>query len=58
MKVWKARDPVSRFQIWLEEKGWWSEKEETAVRSDARKDGAGINGWTLLFRKADLQTCR
>lgn len=38
MKVWKARDPVSRFQIWLEEKGWWSEKEETAVRSDARKE--------------------
>ena len=38
MQAWKARDPTARFQIWLESKGWWSEKEETQMRSDARKE--------------------
>ena len=38
MQAWKARDPVSRFQVWLEHKGWWSDKEETALRAESRKE--------------------
>uniref|UniRef100_A0A6T5VMK1 2-oxoisovalerate dehydrogenase subunit alpha n=1 Tax=Phaeocystis cordata TaxID=118079 RepID=A0A6T5VMK1_9EUKA len=38
MQAWKARDPVARFQIWLEDKGWWSDEEETEVRGEARKE--------------------
>ena len=38
MQAWKARDPVSRFQVWLEAKGWWSEKEEAEARGEARKE--------------------
>jgi 2-oxoisovalerate dehydrogenase E1 component alpha subunit len=38
MQAWKARDPVTRFQIWLEEKGWWTESDETEIRTKARKE--------------------
>uniref|UniRef100_A0A7S2WXV5 3-methyl-2-oxobutanoate dehydrogenase (2-methylpropanoyl-transferring) n=1 Tax=Chloropicon primus TaxID=1764295 RepID=A0A7S2WXV5_9CHLO len=37
MKAWKARDPVARFQIWLEHKGWWTEEEESVLRAESRK---------------------
>ena len=38
MQAWKARDPVTRFQIWLEDKGWWTESDETTTRGEARKE--------------------
>ncbi|KAG6546005.1 hypothetical protein Mapa_012668 [Marchantia paleacea] len=34
---WKlVRDPVNRFKKWIEAQGWWDEKSEKAIRSEAR----------------------
>lgn len=33
----KNRDPVSRFRKWIDGKGWWSNAEESALRSEIRK---------------------
>ncbi|XP_050141810.1 2-oxoisovalerate dehydrogenase subunit alpha 2, mitochondrial-like [Malus sylvestris] len=35
---WKMeRDPISRFRKWMENNGWWSDKQELEARNDARK---------------------
>ena len=35
---WKTmRDPVSRFRKWVEGNGWWSEADESELRSNVRK---------------------
>ncbi|GMI78356.1 hypothetical protein like AT1G21400 [Hibiscus trionum] len=35
---WKMdRDPVNRFRKWVELNGWWSEREETELRSNVKK---------------------
>jgi 2-oxoisovalerate dehydrogenase E1 component alpha subunit len=39
MRIWRARDPVSRFQRWLVGQGWWdSERDDAALRQQARKE--------------------
>jgi 2-oxoisovalerate dehydrogenase E1 component alpha subunit len=39
MRIWRARDPVSRFQRWLvETKGWWNGAEDAGLRQQARKE--------------------
>jgi len=38
MHHWKTvRDPVLRFQRWLEGQGWWDAEEEQKLRAEARK---------------------
>ncbi|XP_057994214.1 2-oxoisovalerate dehydrogenase subunit alpha 1, mitochondrial isoform X2 [Hevea brasiliensis] len=38
IEYWKmARNPVNRFRKWVERNGWWSEKEESELRSSIRK---------------------
>ncbi|XP_010260451.1 PREDICTED: 2-oxoisovalerate dehydrogenase subunit alpha 2, mitochondrial-like isoform X2 [Nelumbo nucifera] len=32
-----ARDPVTRFRKWVEWNGWWSDEDESELRSSARK---------------------
>ncbi|KAJ9177822.1 hypothetical protein P3X46_012994 [Hevea brasiliensis] len=32
-----ARDPVTRFQKWIENNGWWSSEAESELRSSVRK---------------------
>jgi hypothetical protein len=41
MRQWRARDPVTRFQRWLVEQGWWDEGRDTEARQAARR-------WVLL----------
>ncbi|KAI5817831.1 thiamine diphosphate-binding protein [Pyronema omphalodes] len=39
VEEWKRRDnPITRFRKWLEAKEWWSDDEEVAFRTQARKD--------------------
>jgi 2-oxoisovalerate dehydrogenase E1 component alpha subunit len=38
MRVWRARDPVSRFQRWLVGQGWWDGAEDAGLRQQARKE--------------------
>ncbi|PIA47673.1 hypothetical protein AQUCO_01400349v1 [Aquilegia coerulea] len=36
---WKmARDPVTRYRKWIGKKGWWTDNEETELRSNVRKE--------------------
>ncbi|EEF42048.1 2-oxoisovalerate dehydrogenase subunit alpha 1, mitochondrial isoform X2 [Ricinus communis] len=38
IEYWKmARNPVNRFRKWVERNGWWSDKEESELRSSVRK---------------------
>lgn len=38
IKYWKlSRNPVNRFRKWVEDNGWWSEEDESKLRSNARK---------------------
>ena len=37
MRTWRARDPVSRFQRWLMERGWWGGEEDSRSRLETRK---------------------
>ncbi|OAY58372.1 2-oxoisovalerate dehydrogenase subunit alpha 1, mitochondrial [Manihot esculenta] len=38
IEYWKmARNPVNRFRKWVERNGWWSDKEESELRSSIRK---------------------
>ena len=39
MRQWRARDPVTRFQRWLVDQGWWDDAQDTAVRQEARRWG-------------------
>jgi 2-oxoisovalerate dehydrogenase E1 component alpha subunit len=38
MRVWRARDPVSRFQRWLVGRGWWDGAKDARLRQEARKE--------------------
>lgn len=38
MRLWRARDPVSRFQRWLGGQGWWDGAEDAGLRQHARKE--------------------
>ena len=38
MQEWRARDPVTRFQNFLSEVGWWSADQEKALRVAVRKE--------------------
>lgn len=39
VEEWKRRDnPITRFRKWLEANNWWSGDEETALRTQTRKD--------------------
>ncbi|CAK0771037.1 hypothetical protein CVIRNUC_003826 [Coccomyxa viridis] len=38
MQEWRARDPVTRFQNFLSEAGWWSADQEKALRVAVRKE--------------------
>jgi 2-oxoisovalerate dehydrogenase E1 component alpha subunit len=33
-----ARDPISRYRKWVESNGWWSDAEESELRSNIRKE--------------------
>lgn len=33
-----ARDPISRYRKWVEGNGWWSDAEESELRSSVRKE--------------------
>lgn len=36
---WKTtHSPVTRFQKWLEGKGWWSDNEEAKLHVEAKKE--------------------
>ncbi|KAH9691458.1 2-oxoisovalerate dehydrogenase subunit alpha 1 [Citrus sinensis] len=38
IEYWKTeRSPVNRFRNWVERQGWWSEQEETELRSSIKK---------------------
>lgn len=37
MKAWRARDPVTRFQHWLVQQGWWSDEQDKEARAAARR---------------------
>jgi len=37
MKAWRARDPVTRFQLWLVQQGWWSDEQDKEARAAARR---------------------
>ncbi|XP_062159623.1 2-oxoisovalerate dehydrogenase subunit alpha 2, mitochondrial-like isoform X2 [Alnus glutinosa] len=38
IEYWKmARNPVNRFRKWVERNGWWSDTEESELRSSIRK---------------------
>ncbi|KAF8047415.1 hypothetical protein N665_3047s0003 [Sinapis alba] len=38
IQYWKmSRNPVNRFRKWVEDNGWWSEDDESKLRSNARK---------------------
>ncbi|KAK0577099.1 hypothetical protein LWI29_027779 [Acer saccharum] len=38
IEYWKTtRNPVNRFRNWIERNGWWSDKEETELRSSIKK---------------------
>ncbi|XP_031259079.1 2-oxoisovalerate dehydrogenase subunit alpha 1, mitochondrial-like [Pistacia vera] len=38
IEYWKsARNPVNRFRNWVESNGWWSDTEETELRSSLKK---------------------
>ena len=39
MKAWRARDPVTRFQLWLVQQGWWSDEQDKEARAAARRWG-------------------
>lgn len=41
MRQWRARDPVTRFQRWLIDQGWWDDAQDTAARQEARRCGGG-----------------
>jgi TPP-dependent pyruvate/acetoin dehydrogenase alpha subunit len=32
-----VRNPVNRFRKWVERNGWWSEEEESELRSSMKK---------------------
>ncbi|PSS17500.1 2-oxoisovalerate dehydrogenase subunit alpha 1 like [Actinidia chinensis var. chinensis] len=35
---WKtARNPISRFRKWVDKNGWWSDKDESELRANVRK---------------------
>ena len=38
MQEWRAQDPVTRFQNFLSEAGWWSADQEKALRVAVRKE--------------------
>ena len=38
MQEWRARDPVTRFQAFLDEAGWWDPEKEKALRVAVRKE--------------------
>ncbi|PRW51143.1 2-oxoisovalerate dehydrogenase subunit alpha mitochondrial-like [Chlorella sorokiniana] len=38
MKAWRARDPVTRFQLWLVQQGWWSDEQDKEARAAARSE--------------------
>ncbi|CAN7021751.1 unnamed protein product [Brassica rapa subsp. trilocularis] len=38
IQYWKmSRNPVNRFKKWVEDNGWWSEEDESKLRSSTRK---------------------
>ena len=37
MRMWRARDPVTRFQAWMMNQGWWTDKDEAELRQTARR---------------------
>ena len=38
MQEWRARDPVTRFQAFLDEAGWWDPEKEKSLRVAVRKE--------------------
>lgn len=38
MRMWRARDPVTRFQSWMIQQGWWEEGKEAELRQSIRKE--------------------
>ena len=38
MQEWRARDPVTRFQAFLDEAGWWGPEQEKSLRVAVRKE--------------------
>lgn len=35
---WHEHDPISRFKLWITEKGWWNEEQETALFERLREE--------------------
>ena len=49
MQEWRARDPVTRFQAFLDEAGWWDPEKEKALRVAVRKQvGVTVCCWTAV----------
>ena len=38
MRAWRARDPVTRFQRWVEAQGWWDGERDRELRAGARRE--------------------
>lgn len=38
MRAWRARDPVTRFELWLASQGWWDEAYAQEKRKAARSE--------------------
>ncbi|XP_065882088.1 2-oxoisovalerate dehydrogenase subunit alpha 2, mitochondrial-like [Euphorbia lathyris] len=39
IEYWKmARNPVNKYRKWVEKNGWWSQKQESELRSSIRKE--------------------
>ena len=56
MTEWKARDPVARFQLWLEGEGWWTSEEEAKLRGEARREVMKVIDVAERKRKHGLRT--
>lgn len=50
IQYWKmSRNPVNRFRKWVEDNGWWSEEDESKLRSNARKQVEILKTATFLM---------
>ena len=54
MQEWRARDPVTRFQAFLDEAGWWDPEKEKSLRVAVRKE---VGMYTLLVTCDSCLAC-
>lgn len=55
IQYWKmSRNPVNRFRKWVEDNGWWSEEDESKLRSNARKQVEILKTVTFLMLRLKL----